>query len=120
MSRIAAAALTAAAILAGTAAATAPAVAQDSLTRGQVRSMLVTALQLELLARECDFFMTSPQRVAVAKIRDTAATALELRSDEVASLRGELDDRLRQQRDQVCLQDEPVFRQTLDALTTPR
>lgn len=116
MLRITVAALTIAAAVA----AAAPAVAQDSLTRGQVRSMLVTALQLELLARECDFFMTAPQRVAVAKVRDSAAAALEMRSDQVASLRGELDDRLRQQRDAVCLQDEPVFRQTLDALTAPR
>ncbi len=109
-------ALMVAAALAATTPAT-PAAAQGSLTQGQVRSMLVTALQLELLARECDFFMTGPQRVAVAKIRDSAAAALEMGTEQVGSLRAELGDRLRPQRDQVCLQDEALFRQTLDALT---
>ncbi|SOD95363.1 hypothetical protein [Caenispirillum bisanense] len=94
-----------------------PAAAQGDMTRGQVRSMLVTALQLDLLARECDFYMSPAQRVEIARIRKATADALELTDAQVGALRNELDGMIQKDRTRVCLEDERVYRQTLDALT---
>lgn len=96
-----------------------PAAAQggDSMTRDQIRRMLTTSLQLELLARACDFYMAPAQKVELARIRQAAADALKLTPEQVGSLRNELDDALTQNREGICLQDEPIYRQTLDALT---
>lgn len=90
---------------------------RDGMTRGQVRSMLVTALQLELLARACDFYMTPAQRIDIGKIRQSAAEALQLTGEKVGAIRGELDAMLARDRDRICVEDERVYRDTLDALT---
>lgn len=115
--RSATAALAAALVLALSLPLPAAAQAGDSMTRDQIRSMLATALQLELLARACDFYMAPAQKVELARIRQAAADALKLTPEQVGSLRNDLDDALTQNREGICLQDEPIYRQTLDALT---
>lgn len=94
-----------------------PGAAQESLTRGQIRGMLDTALQLELLARECGFYMSPEQKIEIARIRRAGGDALGLTEGRIGALRNQLDDMLRQDRDRICFEDERVYRQTLEGLT---